>query len=121
MDSGFLKRLGWYLVGFSIGLVFLIFFVKKKSGEGGFEICYLPNCRVLKDIRSKPISYAEGLENQFPKDSVLWNSFFREGNIDFGASDTKSEPCKTYIIINDNDQRVTLKNCPEQAVVESMD
>jgi len=49
----FIKRLGWYLVGVSIGLVFLAFILKKKSGEEGIDFCYLPNCRVLKDIRSK--------------------------------------------------------------------
>ena len=121
MGSGFLKRLGWYLVGFSIGLVFLVFIVKKKSGETSLEICYFPNCRVLKDIRSKPISYSDGLENRFSNDSILWNSFFKEGNIDFGASDTKSEPCKTYIIKNEGDQRISLKNCPEKVIVESFE
>ena len=121
MGSGFLKRLGWYLVGFSIGLVFLVFFIKKKSGETGIEICYFPNCRVLKDIRSKPISYANALEEKFARDSVLWRSFFKEGNIDFGASDTKSEPCKTYIVRNSENSSISLKNCPEKVVVETLE
>ena len=121
INSGFFKRLGWYLVGFSIGLVFLVFIVKKKSGETGIEICYFPNCRVLKDIRSKPISYVNGLEDRFSQDSVLWYSFFKEGNIDFGSSDTQSEPCKTYIISNDQNRRISLKNCPDEALVESLD
>ncbi|MEO0573494.1 MAG: DUF4258 domain-containing protein [Bacteroidota bacterium] len=120
IDSGFFKRLGWYLVGFSIGLIFLVFFVK-KSGATVMELCYFPNCRVLKDIRSKPISYANGLETNFSKDSVLWYSFFKEGNIDFGASETKSEPCKTYIITNNENKNISLKNCPESVVVESLD
>ena len=85
MDSGFLKRLGWYLIGFSIGLVFLVFFIKKKSGETGFEICYFPNCRVLKDLRSKPMTYADNLEQQFAPDSLLWYSFFKEGDKIFAA------------------------------------
>jgi hypothetical protein len=120
MDSGFFKRLGWYLIGFSIGLVFLVFFLKKKSGEGGFEICYFPNCRVLKDIRSKPISYSGDLEETFSKDSVLWYSFFKEGNIDFGASDTKTKPCKTYLIRNEDNKSISLKNCADEVIVESM-
>ncbi|MEM1260372.1 MAG: DUF4258 domain-containing protein, partial [Bacteroidota bacterium] len=91
------------------------------SGESGLELCYFPNCRVLKDIRSKPISYANGLEQRFSKDSVLWHSFFREGNIDFSASDTKSEPCKAYVITNDENGRITLKNCPEKVLVESLE
>jgi len=120
MGSGFLKRLGWYLVGFSIGLVFLVFFVKKKSAESSFEICYFPNCRVLKDIRSKPIFYDNHLEHRFSKDSSLWYSFFRKGEIDFGASNTKTNPCKTYLIKNDGGMKVTIKNCPEKVTVKSL-
>lgn len=119
MDRGFFKRLGWYLIGFSIGLVFLVFFVKKKSGEKGIEFCYFPNCRVLKDIRSKPISYSDNIETHFGKDSILWNSFFREGTIDFGQSDTKSKDCKTYLISNDDGNKIQLKNCDSEVVVET--
>ena len=121
MDSGFLKRLGWYLVGFSIGLVFLVFFIKKKSGETGIELCYFPNCRVLKDIRSKPIQYANGLEDTVAKDSVYWRYFFKEGSIDFGNSDTKTSPCKTYRIENEQEEFITVKNCPEGAEVLSLE
>ena len=117
MKSGFLKRLGWYLVGFSIGLIFLAFFINKKSGESDFEICYFPNCRVLKDIRSKKIRYVNDLESTFSKDSVLWRSFFNDGNIDFSKSQTETKPCKTYQITNGNDRTITVKNCPEQAEV----
>ena len=119
MKSGFLKRLGWYLIGFSIGLVFLVFFIKKKSGESGFEVCYFPNCRVLKDIRSKPISYVNGLEDTFSRDSVLWYSFFKGGTIDFGKSDTRSEPCKRYRIENDDEKAIVVKSCPDEVIVES--
>jgi len=120
MDSRFLKRLGWYLIGFSIGLVFLVFFVKKKSGETGLDICYFPNCRVLKDLRSKPISYAEGLEQHFSPDSLLWNSFFRAGNIDFGASDTEAKPCKVYHIENEDQKMLTVQRCPDKVQVVAL-
>ena len=58
----FLKRLGFYLIGFSIGLVFLFFFLKKKSDETGASFCYLPNCRVLKELRSKPLAYSKQID-----------------------------------------------------------
>lgn len=118
MNKGFLKRLGWYLLGFSVGLLFLTFFLKKKSGDSSFEICYFPNCRVLKDIRYKPISY-KGDTQQFLHDSVLWHSFFKDGTIDFSTSNTKAKPCKTYTIINAYAQKVLLKNCLDSVVVES--
>ncbi|MBT8187700.1 MAG: DUF4258 domain-containing protein [Croceitalea sp.] len=115
----FLKRLGWYLVGFSVGIVFLVFFLKKKADGTGTEFCYFPNCRVLKDLRAKPIRYENGLEAQFETDSILWRSFFKEGDIDFGQSDTKSTPCKTYFISNDT-QTMKVENCPDEVVVISI-
>lgn len=112
----FLKRLGWYLVGLSIGIVFLAFFLKKKSEETGTSFCYFPNCRVLKDIRSKPISYAEEVAPLFKTDSITFRSFFENGSVDFGKSDTKSEPCKIYFITNE-EQTIKLKNCPDKVEV----
>lgn len=119
----FFKRLGYFMIGLSIGIVFLTFFLKKKSDETGVTFCYLPNCRVLKDIRSKPISFGDEISGMLQNkklDSVDLKYFFTEGNIDFSQSDTKSSPCKTYIIEGELGQKeVTLevKNCPNKATV----
>ncbi len=121
MGGGFLRRLGWYLVGLSLGLVFLVFFVQKKAGEKGVEFCYFPNCRVLKDLRAKPITYSPGLEARFSRDSVLWHSFFTEGNVDFRKSDTKAEPCKIYRIKNDADRVIIVESCASDVKVKSLD
>ena len=114
-----MKRLGWYLVGFSIGLVFLVFFVKKKAGESGIEFCYLPNCRVLKDIRSKPF-----LMEGSTADTIYFSDMDKEvkniltdGDIDFEQSNTKSIPCKTYRI-NYEKMVLIVENCPEQATIK---
>ena len=118
---GFLQRLGWYLVGLSIGIIFLVFFLKKKSDETDTQFCYLPNCRVLKDMRSKPLVFGEVLDKKF-RDTLLVKSFLKAGNIDFGKSDTKSAPCKTYYITNEwNGQKLELKfeSCPGQVTVQS--
>ena len=34
----FLKRLGYFLVGLSLGLIFLAFFLRKKTDETGAEL-----------------------------------------------------------------------------------
>lgn len=119
---GFLKRLGWYLVGLSIGMLFLVFFLKKKSGEGGFEICYFPNCRVLKDMRSKTLTFGEDLPEQY-RDTSLIMTFLMDGDVDFGKSDTKSEPCKVYFISNEiegEDLELKATNCKDKMVVETI-
>lgn len=123
----FLKRLGYFLVGMSIGIVFLTFFLKKKSEETGVYFCYLPNCRTLKDIRSKSMYYSDEAQQKLQElqlDSTAVTYILTEGDIDFGNSDTKSVPCKTYIIESDykeQDYVFTVKNCREKSTIEKVD
>ncbi|RAJ12674.1 DUF4258 domain-containing protein [Arenibacter echinorum] len=122
----FIKRLGFFLVGLSIGLVFLTIFLKKKSQETGTEFCYFPNCRTLKDIRSKQISYSDAigqLIRQKELDSTDINGFLYNGEVDFGKSETKTTPCKTYYIegmVKDKAAILKVKNCSEKAVIETV-
>jgi hypothetical protein len=122
----FLKRLGFFLFGLSIGLVFLTIFLKKKSEETGTEFCYFPNCRTLKDIRSKQITYADGVNALLMNkelDSTDINDFLHNGEVDFGNSETKAGPCKTYFIegmVKDKAATLKVKNCLEKAVIESI-
>ncbi|MGB5821334.1 MAG: DUF4258 domain-containing protein [Saonia sp.] len=122
----FLKRLGFFLFGLSIGLVFLVFFFKKKSEETGTEFCYFPNCRVLQDLRSKPLSYSESIDAMLRHkelDTMDIRYFLEEGDIDFGKSDTRSKPCKTYLIegeLKETEAVLNVKNCKEKVIVESI-
>lgn len=120
----FLKRLGFYLIGLSIGIVFLTVFLKKKTEETGTEFCYFPNCRTLKDIRSKPMSYSEHInrmlaENQLDSLDIL--RILTDGEVDFGRSDTESKPCKTYFIegtFREKEAILKVRNCREKVVLE---
>ena len=108
----FLKRLGYFLAGLSIGLVFLAFFLRKKTDETGTEFCYLPNCRVLKDLRSKPLRIDTSLEGRV--DTLLIKEILNEGSVDFGSSDTKASPCKIYRVEYEKDEKemlITIQNC----------
>lgn len=122
----FIKRLGYFMVGLSIGIVFLTFFLKKKADETGVTFCYLPNCRVLKDMRSKPIEYSDRISEMLLNkelDSLVITHFFTEGDIDFSSSDTKSKPCKTYLIKGEIDLEevsMEVKNCPNKVSVISL-
>ena len=113
-----LKRLGNYLVGLSIGLVFLTFFLSRKNAE----FCYLPNCRVLKELRSKPLSFSESISENLQNqqlDTAEIRSFLEDGNVNFKTSDTKAQPCPIYVIAHDiRDQQIELsvKNC-DSAVI----
>ena len=119
----FIKRLGWYLVGLSIGIIFLAFFLKKKSDETGTSFCYFPNCRVLKDIRSKTFSKTDN-----PSDTIAFANLSPEikellenGSVDFKKSDTKAKPCAIYYVTNNNESIILkVKNCPEKATIEEV-
>lgn len=121
-----LKRIGFYLFGLSIGIVFLTIFLKKKSEATGVEFCYLPNCRVLKDMRTKSLSYSDEVNKMLQEqrlDSTDIASFFRNGDIDFSKSKTKTVPCKTYIIENEikgKDAFIEVTNCTSKILVKSL-
>lgn len=123
----FIKRLGYFLFGLSIGLVFLAFFLNKKTKETDTSFCYLPNCRVLKDMRSKPLYFSESIDQDLLNktlDSLTINYFFLEGDVNFSLSDTKSVPCKTYVIeaeIKDKEALLTVKNCPSKLEVQEFE
>lgn len=118
----FLRRLGWFLAGLSMGMVLLVFFLKKKSGDNSMDFCYFPNCRVLKDMRSKSLIF----DGQLPithRDSLLIQSFLTEGTIDFEKSDTQAIPCKTYYIthpIADKYWIMQAINCKDTLIVRTL-
>jgi len=123
----FLKRLGYYLVGLSLGLVFLAFFLKKKTSETGTEFCYFPNCRVLQDLRSKPLTYSDDVEALLSSnvlDSTDVQYILKEGSVDFGKSNTKSTPCKDYLIdgiIDGKEASLRIINCENKVIAESIE
>lgn len=94
----FVHRLAYYLLGVMIGGIFLIFIFKEKRTE----FCYLPNCRVLKDIRTKGLSIAPEakttLEEKWVTMDDIKNSL-KYGDVDFSKSN-KPNPGggKLYII-----------------------
>lgn len=111
-----LKRLGYFSIGLSIGIVIVAFFFKKKGTE---EFCYFPNCRVLKDIRSKSIEISpeiEASEEEFAK-------IFSEGDVLFSKSDVNAFPCKIYVIEGDfrgQKAEVLVENCKEKVIIKSL-
>jgi hypothetical protein len=113
-----LKRMIYFGIGLAIGIVFLVFFFRGK----GTEFCYLPNCRVLKDIRNKQIKVDENLKltyNFKGKDRQILKELLVHGTIDFSESDTESTSCKTYIITN-KQRTFTIENCAKGAIIRAV-
>jgi hypothetical protein len=117
----FLRRLGYFLVGLAIGLIFLAFFLRKKTEETGTEFCYLPNCRVLKSIRSMPLN-SELNRVLSARDSLMLEDLLRNGAVRFKESDPQAKPCKFYVIEGEYENqniRLSLEHCESESLLKS--
>lgn len=118
----FIHRLGYYLGGFSIGLIILAFFLQGKKTSCD----YGPNARTTKNIANKSKQYSsEALSamNRYQIDSLTVSDLIRYGSVDFSKSTTQGEDCKTYIIDNtfkEQEFEMSVKNCDSIATIESI-
>ena len=115
----FTQRLAYYLSGFAIGLVILMFFLNGKDASCD----YGPNARTVKNISSKPIAYSDEAE-EFVKnneiDSATVVNLIKYGNVDFSKSNTKLDSCKIYHIDNSYKKRdieLTVENCDSLSTI----
>ena len=95
----FIQRLSYYLGGFSIGIIVLLFFLNGKDASCD----YGPNASTVKNISSKKIVVSEDVLatiNKTEIDTSIVKQLIAYGDVDFSESDTKSTPCKTYQIQN---------------------
>jgi hypothetical protein len=119
-----LHRFGYYFGGFALGLVFLAFFLSGKKAS----CSYFPNARTVKNISTKEYKqYSEdalSVMKTHQLDTTTVIDIIKYGDVDFSESDTKSKPCRTYIIENtykDNDVVITVKNCDSVATITSIE
>ncbi|KOS05659.1 hypothetical protein AM493_06135 [Flavobacterium akiainvivens] len=120
----FKHRLAYYLFGLCMG-GFLVAMIFNKRGQ---EFCYLPNCRVLKNIRSKGITYSKEALGKIDqkiatKDDI--KKSLQYGDVDFGKSNTPHKGGgKTYIIegrnFNNEDIIINITNYEHKAVLEDI-
>jgi len=122
----FLKRLGYYMVGLAIGIVILTFLLKKKTTDTGTEFCYFPNCRVLKELRSKPLTYAPSIQELIASADIDTSDIkilLREGDVKFSKSNTEATPCKEFVVegtIKEKEASLLFKNCENATILESI-
>jgi len=100
-------RLAYYLFGFMIG-GFLMYYIFAAKGA---DFCYLPNCRVLKNIREKGLTISPEAQKTLKAGWVSQEDVDNTvlyGNVDFGKSKKPQKGGgKLYIIEGKN-----LKNEP---------
>ncbi|RSK38704.1 hypothetical protein [Mangrovimonas spongiae] len=117
----FIHRLGFYLGGFSIGLVFLFFFLNGKK----VSCDYGPEARVKKNINNKPLQYNANIESKVLSgelDSLLIDKILKEGDVIFSKSTPRSTPCGIYFIEGEIDSKAAslqVENCDSIATVKA--
>lgn len=118
-----LHRIGYYLGGFSIGLIILAFFLSGKRAR----CAYFPEDRVLKNIGIKAHSYSDEAKETmslFNLDTTAVNELISNGKVDFGESQTRKEPCGIYIIhsetIDGKEVQLTVENCEKLAKITDL-
>lgn len=109
----FVQRLGYYLGGFAIGIILLMFFLNGKKASCD----YGPNARTVKNISSKTISYSKKAQlfmNNNGIDTTVVKNLIKYGDVDFTNSNTELDSCKIYHIDNVYKERqiqLSIENC----------
>jgi hypothetical protein len=118
--ENFYKRLGFFLIGLTIGIFALNYFMSKKNTS--FD--YLPNARTLKSIRNKPyLVYSDKVKDLMQKnaiDSTAINSLLYYGDVVFNKSNRGKAPCHTYLIEPTKRSApisITVKRCDSIATI----
>lgn len=117
-----IHRIGYYMGGFSIGLIFLAFFLSGKRASCSYGL----DARVLKNISTKQLVYSQNVLEMIIKNSIdtlSISEILRFGDVDFSKVDRDLDSCKIYIIereINDKDIALTVENCETMATIKSI-
>lgn len=115
----FIYRIAYYLGGFTIGIILLLFFLSGKRTSCD----YGPNARTLKNIRMKRAIYSPNVfkvlsDNNMDTSSI--RSVFINGDVLFSESDTRPDSCKIYMVESLSENRnikIKVKNCAEEATI----
>jgi hypothetical protein len=114
-----IQRIGYYLGGFSLGLIILAFFLNGKKTSCSYGL----DARVLKNIRLKKLVYSNNSQSELINnnlDSVAINYILRKGDINFSDSKPREKPCGIYNVegeFNDKDYVLTIENCDSIATI----
>ncbi|WP_396137587.1 DUF4258 domain-containing protein [Flavobacterium sp.] len=121
-------RLAYYLFGLLLGGIFVMWFLKSKATSRGVEFCYFPNCRVLKDLRSKSLEI-DSLAQQSIKEKWVTLEDIKQsltyGDVDFEKSNEPYRKGKIYIIegktSKNEDITITMVNYPTKVLLEKIE
>ncbi len=97
---GLLRRFKFYLIGIAIGIIPTLFILKAKGStfDYGFD------ARTLKQIRIRKRVFSEDAKQTMLKhqiDTAQISTILRDGDVDFGKSKPRKNPCPEYFVTSD--------------------
>jgi len=119
----FPQRFAYYLLGLLIGGIIVYYFFDAKDTD----FCYLPNCRVLKDLRSKPLTVSDKAQISFNNALVNMNDIkmcLTHGDVNFDKSNVFDQGGKLYVIEGQNTKKeaitVEMINYSEKVMIKDV-
>jgi hypothetical protein len=99
-----LKRIGYYLVGLSLGCLIVFFIWDGKN----VSFDYGPDARTLKTIRTKQKVYSAQANTVLAEnklDTIAINAILKSGDVNFSKSNQRKKPCAEYFITGNFDKK----------------
>lgn len=120
-------RLAYYLLGLFIGVLGVAYFLSEKANSKGVEFCYFPNCRVLQDLRKKPLHISKKADSILALNWVCIDDIkisLNHGNVDFSQSNIAYKNGKKYLIEGQTSQHekiiITMVNYSEKVLLDDI-
>jgi len=117
-----IKRIGYYLVGLSLGSIGVYFFWQKKKATFDYGM----DARTLKTIRVKERLFSEDAKNAMQKfdiDTLKITTILKTGDVDFGKGNPRQKPCAEYYIAGEKELKsisLLVKRCDSTATIEKV-
>lgn len=117
-----LRRFGFFISGFSIGLIILAVFLRGKKTSCD----YGPNARTIKTIMLKPRVFSADAIHFLKKhkiDSTTVEELIASGNVNFTKSKTHLDSCNIYYVENKYSNKpisIIIRNCEEKAFIDNL-
>ena len=117
-----IKRIGYYLIGLSLGIVGVYFFWKQKNASFDYGM----DARTLKTIRIRERLFSDEANNEMLKnniDTLKISQILSNGDVDFGKGKPREKPCAEYYITGkDSLENIHLlvKRCDSTATIQSV-
>lgn len=119
----FPQRFAYYLLGLLIGGIIVFYFFDAKDTD----FCYFPNCRVLKDLRSKPLTISDKAQVSFNDALINMNDVkmcLTHGDVNFDKSNVYEQGGKLYVIEGQNTKKeaitVEMINYSEKVMIKDV-